>query len=541
MAEDPEPIQTASRLLEAEGRCWVHTDGRCRYVIENPHDTEEGIKATVTLHWDGAVVRQDNLTLTSARRREGFAKACHEAQPGLDPEHIAERLLDVGAELKYRLEELAKDAAYQRGLVREPEILDEDVRQLAIARLQDPALLFRVGKAIEQLGVAGEEVNRLLVYLCYTSRLLKEPLSVIIKGESSGGKSYLAGRVLRLLPRSAYEDITDATPQSFFHLPDDWLQHKVVVLFEMEGAQKSEYPIRTLQSEGKLRLQLPVKDPETGEYATKIKELLGPVSFLTTTTRAMSHPENETRNVSLYIDESEDQTAKTHRVSSGKYTGEPPMMSDQELRVWRAMQQILEARPVRIPYVHFLEERFPRKPLRVRRDYNKFLALIEVIVNLHQYQRERRKIGDTEHLVAAIADYVYAKRLVERVLGDTIYQLSPKSKEVLRTCWTLNEHEVELTHQSIAAELRWIPKTVSRWIIPLVEGGFLNVVSGGGKGKTFQYTVCNQETETFTLPSLEELLTRCPELRQQTLRIVDPITGDEVTINDEKDSKTVSA
>ena len=47
-----------------------------------------------------------------------------------------------------------------------------------------------------------------LLYLAVTSRLLERPVSVAVKGPSSGGKCYLTEHILRYFPESSYHALT---------------------------------------------------------------------------------------------------------------------------------------------------------------------------------------------------------------------------------------------------------------------------------------------------------------------------------------------
>jgi hypothetical protein len=63
----------------------------------------------------------------------------------------------------------------------------ETCRELA----QEPDILGHFAEALARSGVAGESRIAKLLYLAVTSRLLEKPVSVALKGPSSGGKSYL--------------------------------------------------------------------------------------------------------------------------------------------------------------------------------------------------------------------------------------------------------------------------------------------------------------------------------------------------------------
>ena len=69
-------------------------------------------------------------------------------------------------------------------------------------------ILDRFASTLERSGVAGEARVLKLLYLALTSRLLDKPVSIAVKGPSSGGKSYLTERVLSFFPESAYHALT---------------------------------------------------------------------------------------------------------------------------------------------------------------------------------------------------------------------------------------------------------------------------------------------------------------------------------------------
>jgi hypothetical protein len=59
-------------------------------------------------------------------------------------------------------------------------------------------------ETLQSCGVAGESRTAKLIYLAMTSRFLDRPVSVAVKGPSSGGKSYITEQVLAFFPQSAF-------------------------------------------------------------------------------------------------------------------------------------------------------------------------------------------------------------------------------------------------------------------------------------------------------------------------------------------------
>jgi hypothetical protein len=60
----------------------------------------------------------------------------------------------------------------------------------------DPAILDRFASELEKNGVVGESRAAKLVYLALTTRFFSRPVSLVVKGASSSGKSHLTERVL---------------------------------------------------------------------------------------------------------------------------------------------------------------------------------------------------------------------------------------------------------------------------------------------------------------------------------------------------------
>ena len=76
---------------------------------------------------------------------------------------------------------------------------------------REERILDRFAVTLERSGVVGESGVAKLLYFALTSRLLNKPVSVVVKGPSSGGKSYLTENVLCFFPESVYHSLTAMT------------------------------------------------------------------------------------------------------------------------------------------------------------------------------------------------------------------------------------------------------------------------------------------------------------------------------------------
>jgi hypothetical protein len=117
----------------------------------------------------------------------------------------------------------------------------------------------------QELGrrVSGEVRTAKLLYLALTSRLLEKPVSVAVKGPSSGGKTYLVERVLDFFPEAAYHALTAMSEKALAY-SEEPIEHRFLVFFEAQGMASdfATYLIRSLLSEGRLRYEFVEKTAE---------------------------------------------------------------------------------------------------------------------------------------------------------------------------------------------------------------------------------------------------------------------------------------
>lgn len=112
------------------------------------------------------------------------------------------------------------------------------------------------------------------------------------------------------------------------------------------------------------------------------------------------------------------------------------------LALHRNAQRLLEPIAVVNPFARAL--RFADARTRTRRDHMKYLALIRAIALLHQYQRPKRTATaesgeNVSYIEVTRCDISLANRLAHAVLGDSLDELPPGTRRLLR----LIEHHVE--------------------------------------------------------------------------------------------------
>lgn len=286
-----------------------------------------------------------------------------------------------------------------------------EAKALAGPLLAHPNILGELVTLLENMGLVVEPKHAKLLYLAVTSRLLDKPVSVVVKGVSASGKSYLVEFILDTFPKSAYFELTSMSDRALAYLKEN-LEHRTLVIFEASGYADSDiasYLIRTLLSEGCLKY-LTVGKGESGELESIFMQRDGPTNLITTTTWAKLHDENETRMLSITVRDDPEQTKAILFELAGGAKDTPNIVP------WQAMQEWLSLageRRVAIPYANALAELTNPSVIRLRRDFGAILNLIRSSAILHQENRERTRDG---WIVATMDDY----RVVHDLIGDLI-------------------------------------------------------------------------------------------------------------------------
>ncbi len=270
------------------------------------------------------------------------------------------------------------------------ETLDQTAReagQVAGDLLRVPSILDEFGALCERLGLVGEEHNARLLYLALVSRFLERPVSVVVKGPSSGGKSFTVETVLKCFPPGAYYALSSMSERALAY-DEEPLAHRFLVIYEAAGmgGDLATYLLRSLLSEACVRY-LTVESTNEG-MKPKLIERAGPTGLLLTTTWAAIHPENETRMLSLTVRDDRAQTASVLQALAGRANGREPQTVD--LAPWHALQTWLAlagCHEVTIPYAHDLATLSDPRAVRIRRDFSAVLSLVRSHAILHQATR----------------------------------------------------------------------------------------------------------------------------------------------------------
>jgi DNA primase catalytic core len=460
----------------------------------------------------------DTFDLSSARQRTVFMKQASE-ELGVKEDVIRHDLGQVFLQL-----EVLRDEQIKKTLQPEEKetAMAEEERTAALKLLRDPRLLDRILEDFAQCGVVGEETNKKMAYLGAVSRLLKKPLAIVVQSSSSAGKTSLMEAVLDFVPEDQRESYTAMTGQSLFYMGEKNLKHKILAIAEQQGAERASYPLKLLQSEGRIKIASTGKDPVSGKHVTHDYTVEGPVMIFLTTTAYDVDEELLNRCIVLTVNEEQEQTRAIHQKQREAQTLEGMWAQEERdaiVTLHRNAQLLL--RPLRVVNEHVRQQTFPDAMIRMRRDHQKFLTLVQAIALLHQHQREIKtstRNGKTREYIEATADDVkLALQLVNEVLTPSLEELQAQTRRLLLLIDTMVTGECarlgierldyRFTRATVRQYTRWGDTQLRVHLRRLEELEYL-IVRHGAPGQTFVYQL-NFEMDAEGRPVLAGLSQFC--------------------------------
>ncbi|QTE21158.1 hypothetical protein [Polaribacter cellanae] len=432
---------------------------------------------------------------------------------------VAERL-EVGTSIVRRtLQEVTKELENYRFLLIQQyeeahkpyfkELSATEERE-AIKFLKRKDLLPKTNELIGKAGVIGEQVNRLLMYLIFTSRKTNNPLHCISLGSSGVGKTHLQSKVSELIPEEDKVEITVLSANAFYYFNRTELQHKLILIEDLDGAESVLYPLRELQSKKRITKTVVHKDAR-GNTKTIHLTVEGPVSVAGCTTQESIYEDNSNRSFLLYIDESQEQDSRIMNyqrlISAGKINEDQEHKSRELLK---DVQRVLKPIKVINPFAEYLE--LPQSVFKPRRTNSHYLQFIEAITFYKQYQREQQVNEETGEVFieTTIEDIKEANELIIEVLlrkSDTLTGAIRNHLENLKAYLQENK-QTTFTSSEIRRKLRLKETTLRRYNKQLLAEQYIRKVKAE-KGKMYHYEIVDIEEYTNLKSQIDKSLQDC--------------------------------
>lgn len=391
---------------------------------------------------------------------------------------------------QYRLDEIEKQGTRQD----KRKILTQEEEQQARLYLSAPNLMERTKEDIGKAGVIGEENNRLLMYLIFTSRKRESPLHIISLGSSGIGKTHLQEKVSALIPEEDRMESTSLTAAAIYYFGRHDLRNKLVLIEDLDGAEQALFPIRELQSKRRIIRTVPFKNTK-GE--TKSIQLIveGPVTIAGCTTKESIYEDNANRSFLIYIDESKEQDEKIMNYQRKVSAGRIDLAAQQKIvKQFQDMQRILQPLQIRNPFAEFLK--IPDEVFKPRRTNAHYLAFVELITFYHQYQREKQYDQDTgeEYIETTLEDIAEANKLMKEILLRKSDELNGATRSYFEKlkAYLKESRQTDYTNREIRQHLRIKGTTLRRYHNELLSCGMIRV-KAGKKNVGYQYEVVSYE------------------------------------------------
>ncbi len=498
-----------------------HCDDRHYRVrgLEKNHSSQQ-LKVNILVSRD-ELVYLDTLDLYKARPRNSFIKAAA-TELYVDDAVIKS---DVG-KLLLNLEQLLLDQIEQATEDNKPVEISEIEKQAAIKFLKDPKLIDRILDDFDTCGLVGEETNKLVSYLACISRRLNSPLALLVQSGSAAGKTTLMDAVLSFMPDEEQIRYSAMTGQSLYYMGSQAMKHKILAIAEEEGVAQASYALKLLQSDGKLTIAATGKNSGTGRQRTESYSVEGPVMMFLTTTSQHPDPELQNRCLTLRVNESSDQTAAIHNQQRTSYLVSGHDSHRKKIKtLHKNAQRLIEPLLVVMPWADQLT--FRHDQTRMRRDNAKYLTLIASITLLHQHQRKKIDLGADEFAVeSSIADVELANRLLSEVMGSSLDDLLPQTRQLLGlidnfACeqskeQSLQRDQIRFTQRELRESFGWGDSLLRKHLKRLIELEYvLPHRTGHGNSKQYEllYDGQGRKGETFLLGLMDSAKLKWAEIQ----------------------------
>lgn len=466
-ADNPEQLIYQNELLQLAVLGGIRLDGLDRMRSTLKVQLQESSRPPV----------RHNLDLYNDTQLEKFIRKCAEKLE-IGTSILAGSFAELTELLeKYRLDRIKEQEENLKPKIKQ---LTKKETKEAETFLKSKDLLRKTNDLIGKSGVIGEEVNRLLMYIIFTSRKREQPLHVVSLGSSGTGKTHLQEKVGELIPEEERVSITTLSENAFYYFGKQELKNKVILIEDLDGAENALYPLRELQTKKRIVKTIASKNSK-GETQTKYLVVEGPVCVAGCTTKEHIYEDNANRSFLLYLDESIEQDNKIMQYQRQISSGEINFYEQREIQEFlQNTQRILK--PIRVvnPYAKHLS--LPLEVFKPRRTNNHYLQFIEAITFYYQYQRKEQTDKDTGeiYIETTLEDIENANRLLKEVLLRKSDELTGSCRNYLESLKTYlkSKKKKTFTNREIRQALRINPSNQKRYNLQLQIGYYIKKVEG---------------------------------------------------------------
>lgn len=385
----------------------------------------------------------------------------------------------------------------------------------ALRLIESPLFLHKAVQKIGQLGVVGEKRNLTILTLAGITRTMPEPASVLYKGATSTGKTKSVRSTIELFPPDSIVERAGLSGKALAH-GEGSLAEKILYLVEYRCGKDAQQLLRLLQSEGRIKHEFTTLSGSRRE--TRTAERVGTPVVLTTTTDRQVFPDDETRFLSIWADESAEQSLA---IVLARATG-ARFIDRSDLPMWQLATSLLVwkdgdfANPP--DWLQYVASNLPLGKVRIRRDWDRFLTFCSAIAMCRGDWSPNREVN------VEFADYCVAYEILEPVFASTLRGLRTQEYALGRAVASLNGRlKRAVSVKEVAGVLQWKEGLVYKYLKGASERGLLKY-EGGTRERNEKRILANDDPNGF-LPPPGRVFRENPQIGKGA-RFVDPFSGE---------------
>lgn len=392
------------------------------------------------------------------------------------------------------------------------------IRTAARKLLRGLEFLHKAMLKIGELGVVGENRNKLILFLAALTKNLDVPVSVLVKGQSSSGKSNLIRTVLQLFPPECVISRASLSAKAPVH-GEESVKGRILYLFEYRGGKDAQYLLRLQQSEKYIAHEYATITG--GERKTNVSEREGSPVVLTTTTESKVFADDETRFLSVWIDDSPQQTLAVMEAQVHSDIGE----GKSDLAVWQEAIRLVGRYRNRVLFPGWfvkIAALVPRDHVRVRRDWERFLAFCKVVAICRSAASGAQQQTEVE---VNFSDYCVAYTVLNSALASSVHQSNERALDLANAVRRLfRKLKRPVTVKEVAAHLQWKGALAYKYLNVAIKRRFVKQVSGTRQSNQ-KLLEPVPSVETGFLPSPKLVFATVDEINVEDGAFLDPLTG----------------
>ena len=356
---------------------------------------------------------------------------------------------------------------------------------------------------LKKLPLHGLDDQAFLLYLSHFTRPLRKPVSVLIKGQSSSGKSHLMTTVSKFFNKKDFVFYSGMSEKAFINSEFDY-HNKTLMLGEYAAVKSPEGDsfLRQAMTDHSVTRLVTWKRNDGNPNSIK-QEINAKFNIFMTTTELSIHPEDENRYLAFSIPNDPEYIQGVNKKQVEFMNGE--LTEDINFEYWHEKSKWFEEniKPVKINYMKNIIATCSNNNLaRLTRDIQKIFSLIETLAIFSQ---EEKEIKDG-YIISDISDYRCIYEVINNCYFSSQKYVSPDIKKLTEFVKWMNENEHKYpSNFDIQSYFSWSRSRTSRNCIKAVEFEYLINHSIPGQENQFEYND-EREVKSSFLPTPTEVI-----------------------------------